>query len=144
TTENAQDSKETVNESDEASYSHKASALTIGGASDMLQTDKASNAPNDPPPPRNSLLTKFSPFWRDRFIEAGLILSIALYYITGNANLGTGGFFHLNPLFSLPFLVIFAILCWYRLPFAVPFLPLASPYYLLQPTVTAASASPLT
>jgi putative inorganic carbon (hco3(-)) transporter len=140
----AQDSQETVNESDEASYSHKASALTIGGASDMLQTDKASNAPNDPPPPRNSLLTKFSPFWRDRFIEAGLILSIGLYYITGNANLGTGGFFHLNPLFSLPFLFIFAMLCWYRLPFAVALLPLALPYYLLQKTVVGAYAFSLT
>ena len=144
----AQDTQETVNESDEASSSHNASSLTIDGASDMLQTEKginkASGAPNDPPPPRNGLLTKFSPFWRDRFIEAGLILSIALYYITGNANLGTGGFFHLNPLFSLPFLVIFAMLCWYRLPFAVALLPLALPYYLLQKTVVGAYTFSLT
>ena len=143
-----QDTQETVNESDEASYSREALSLTIDGASDMPQTEKginkASDAPNDPPPPRNSLLTKFSPFWRDRFIEAGLILSIALYYITGNANLGTGGFFHLNPLFSLPFLVIFAVLCWYRLPFAVALLPLALPYYLLQKTVVGAYAFSLT
>src|SRR6266699_608830 len=93
---------------------------------------------------RYSLLTEVSQFWRDRFIEAGLILSLALYYITGNANLGTGGFFHLNPLFSLPFLVIFAVLCWYRLPFAVALLPLALPYYLLQKTVVGAYAFILT
>jgi putative inorganic carbon (HCO3(-)) transporter len=140
----AQDTQKTVNESDEASYSPKASPLTIDGTPDMPQTDQASDAPNDPPPPRNSLLTKFSPFWRDRFIEAGLILSLALYYITGNANLGTGGFFHLNPLFSLPFLVIFAMLCWYRLPFAVALLPLALPFYLLQKTVVAPYAFSLT
>src|SRR5215471_1290886 len=97
----AQDTRETVNKSEDASYSH------------VSQT--ASDPPNDPPPPRNSLLAKISPFWRDRFIEAGLILSLALYYITGNANLGTGGFFHPNPLFSLPFLLIFPVLCWFRL-----------------------------
>ncbi len=140
----AQATRETVNESEEASYSHKASSLTIGGTPAMPQTDKASDAPNDPPPPRNSLLTEVSQFWRDRFIEAGLILSLALYYITGNANLGTGGFFHLNPLFSLPFLVIFAVLCWYRLPFAVALLPLALPYYLLQKTVVGSYAFSLT
>ena len=136
------DTQGTVNESDEAS------SLTIDGAAALPRTEKginkASDAPNDPPPPRNSLLTKFSPFWRDRFIEAGLILSIALYYITGNASLGTSGFFHLNPLFSLPFLVIFAVLCWYRLPFAVALLPLALPYYLLQKTVVGAYSFSLT
>src|SRR5215472_14426013 len=126
----AQDTRETVNKSDDASYSH------------VPQT--ASDPPNDPPPPRNYLLAKISPFWRDRFIEAGLILSLALYYITGNANLGTGGFFHLNPLFSLPFLVIFAVICWYRLPFAVALLPLALPYYLLQKTVVGPYAFSLT
>ncbi len=144
----AQDAQETVNANDEASYSRKASSVGLDDASSTSQTeegvDKASDAPNDPPPTRNSLLAKVSPFWRDRFIEVGLILSIALYYITGNANLGTGGFFHLNPLFSLPFLLIFAVLCWYRLPFAVALLPLALPYYLLQKTVVGAYAFSLT
>jgi len=144
----AQDAQETVNANDEASYSRKASSVGLDDASSTSQTeegvDKASDAPNDPPPTRNSLLAKVSPFWRDRFIEVGLILSIALYYITGNANLGTGGFFHLNPLFSLPFLLIFAVLCWYRLSFAVALLPLALPYYLLQKTVVGAYAFSLT
>lgn len=144
----AQNTLGTVNANDEASYSREASSLTIDDASGIPQAeedvDKASDAPNDPPPPRNSLLAKVSPFWRDRFIEAGLIPSMALYYITGNANLGTGGFFHLNPLFSLPFLLIFAVLCWYRLPFAVALLPLALPYYLLQKTVVGAYAFSLT
>jgi len=143
----AEIAQETVNESSEASYSRKTPSVGLDDASSTPQTeksvDKAPAASNDPPP-RNSLLAKVSPFWRDRFIEAGLILSITLYYITGNANLGTGGFFHLNPLFSLPFLLIFAVLCWYRLSFAVALLPLALPYYLLQKTVVGAYAFSLT
>jgi len=144
----AQHKQGAVNDSHKASYSHKTPSVGLNDASGTSQTeegvDKASNAPDDPPPSRNSLLAKVSPFWRDRFIEVGLILAIALYYITGNANLGTGGFFHLNPLFSLPFLLIFAVLCWYRLPFAVALLPLALPYYLLQKTVVGAYAFSLT
>lgn len=143
----AQPKQGTVNDSHRASYSRK-TPVGLDDASSTSQTeegvDRASDAPNDPPPSRNSLLAKVSPFWRDRFIEAGLILSIALYYITGNANLGTGGFFHLNPLFSLPFLLIFAVLCWYRLSFAVALLPLALPYYLLQKTVVGTYAFSLT
>src|SRR5207249_1210648 len=42
---------------------------------------------------------------------------------------------HLDPLFSLPFLLIFAVLCWYRLPFAVALLPFSLPYYLVQKVV---------
>src|SRR6266704_631261 len=133
-----ENARETDSANNKASYSRKTPSVGLDDASSTPQTeksvDKASAASNDPPP-RNSLLAKVSPFWRDRFIEAGLILSIALYYITGNANLGTGGFFHLNPLFSLPFLLLFAALCWYRLPFAVALLPLALPYYPLPKTV---------
>jgi len=140
----AQNTHGTVNQGDEASYSRKASSLTVEDASGIPQTekniDKVPGNPSDPPPPRISLLAKASPFWRDRFIEAGLLVSMALYYIIGNANLGTGGFFHLNPLISLPFLLIFAVLCWYRLPFAVALLPLALPYYLLQKTVVGSYA----
>src|SRR5260370_5384662 len=143
----AQHKQGTVNDSHKASYSRKTPSVGLDDASSPPQTeksvDKASAASNDPPP-RNSLLAKVSPFWRDRFIEAGLILSIALYYTTGNANLGTGGFFHLDPLFSLPFLLIFAVLCWYRLSFAVALLPLALPYYLLQKTVVGTYAFSLT
>src|SRR6266566_1817710 len=91
---------------------------------------------SDSPPTANSQLVKgLTPFWHDRIIEAALILSMALYYIVGNANLGTGRLFQLNPLISLPFLLIFALLCWYRLPFAVALLPLALPYYLQRKTV---------
>jgi len=68
-------------------------------------------------------------------VEAGIILSMACYYIVGNANLGTSRLFTLNPLFSLPFLVIFALLAWFRLPFAVALLPMTFPYYYLAKPV---------
>ncbi len=76
-------------------------------------------------------------FWHDRLIEGGLILSMALYYIVGNQNitLPLGGITHVDPLISLPFLLLFAFLAWYRLPFAIALLPLSLPYYLLQKTV---------
>ncbi len=78
-----------------------------------------------------------SAFWRNRFFEAGLIVSMVLYYVVGNQNLGKNPLFHVNPLWSLPFLLLFAVLCWLRLPIAVALLPLALPYYLsgLQKTV---------
>lgn len=95
-------------------------------------------------PARSKLLKRLSPFWRDRLIEAGLILSIAFYYIAGNQHFGTNQFFHLNPFFSLPALLIFVILCWYRLSFAVALLPLTLPYYLLQKTVVGPYAFSLT
>ncbi len=94
-----------------------------------------SRASDSPPEASNRLLRRLSPFWHDRLVEAGLILSMALYYVIGNQNLGTGLLFHLNPLVSLPFLLIFALLCWYRLPFAVALLPLTLPYYLQQKPV---------
>lgn len=80
-------------------------------------------------------------FWHDRVIEGGMILSMALYYVVGNPDLNTQmgalsqTLSHLNPLASLPFLIIFAVLCWYRLSFAVALLPLSLPYYLLQKLV---------
>ena len=88
-----------------------------------------------PPTSTPQLLTGLTPFWHDRVIEIALVLSITLYYVIGNANLGTEWLFHLNPLISLPFLMIFAVLCWYRLPFAVALIPLSLPYYLQQKTV---------
>src|SRR5438067_1388022 len=107
--------------------------------SDAPQTvenaDAISHAPNSSPPNKGKLLQGLSPFWHDRLIESGLIVSLALYYVVGNEHLGTGRLFQLNPLLSLPFLLIFAALCWYRLSFAVALLPLALPYYLLQKTV---------
>jgi O-antigen ligase len=69
-------------------------------------------------------------------IEAGLILSMGLYYLVGNPTFGAGPFLHLPPyLYSFPFLAIFACLSWYRLPFAVALLPLSLPYYLYQKAV---------
>src|SRR5438270_12133026 len=97
--------------------------------------DTTSHAPSNPPPHKGGFLQGLSPFWHDRLIESGLIVSLALYYVVGNEHLGTGRIFQLNPLFSLPFLLIFVALCWYRLSFAVALVPLALPYYLLQKTV---------
>lgn len=105
-------------------------------AEDTETSQEAILHASDSPPIVNARLLKgLTPFWHDRIIEAALVLSIALYYVIGNVNLGTGRLFHLNPLISLPFLLIFALLCWYRLPFAVALLPLALPYYLQQKTV---------
>ncbi len=92
---------------------------------------------NDEPPPfRFKLLRGLPPFWHDRLIEAGLILSMALYYLVGNPTFGAGNVLHLPPYaYSFPFLAIFACLSWYRLPFAVALLPLALPYYIYQKTI---------
>jgi O-antigen ligase len=64
-----------------------------------------------------------------------MVASMVLYYVTGNWNLGSAAYFHVNPYYSYPFLVLFAVLCWFRLSFAVALLPLALPYYLLQKPV---------
>jgi putative inorganic carbon (HCO3(-)) transporter len=105
-------------------------------AEDAKDTQESDSHVSDSPPTATSRLLKgLTPFWYDRIIEAALVLSMALYYVIGNSNLGTGRLFQLNPLFSLPFLLIFALLCWYRLPFAVALIPLGLPYYLQQKTV---------
>src|SRR5712692_7175122 len=101
----------------------------------VASVETAPEVSDTPPSARKRLLQQLSPFWHDRLIEAGMILSMGLYYITGNEHLGANSFFHLNTLFSLPFLLIFALLCWYRLPFAVALLPLGLPYYLNPKTV---------
>ena len=97
--------------------------------------DSEEYAPDNPPPHQNKIFRGLAPFWHDRLIELGLIMSMALYYVIGNGHLGTGRLFQLNPLLSLPFLLVFIVLCWYRLPFALALLPLALPYYLQQKTV---------
>ncbi|MHB8598434.1 MAG: O-antigen ligase family protein [Ktedonobacteraceae bacterium] len=91
--------------------------------------------PTEPPVNNGKRIERFSPFWRNRLIECGMVASMALYYITGNWNLGSAAFFHVNPFYSYPFLVLFAVLCWFRLSFAVALLPLSLPYYLLQKPV---------
>ena len=92
---------------------------------------------NDEPPPFTfKLLRGLTPFWHDRLIEAGLILSMGLYYLVGNPTFGAGNFLHLPPYaYSFPFLAIFACLSWYRLSFAVALLPLALPYYIYQKAI---------
>ncbi len=109
----------------------------------IIETQKLSpvaGSPIKPPANHRSVDTWFSSFWHDRLVEGGLILSMALYYIVSNPNVHIGHFsftasvFH-NSLASLPFLLIFASLCWYRLPFAVALLPLSLPYYLQQKLV---------
>ena len=114
-------------------------SLSAPGISDRQETiehnETAIEPPGNPPEDRVWFFKNLSPFWHDRFIECALIVSLALYYVTGNVNLGKGALFHLSPLLALPFLLIFAILCWYRLNFALALLPLALPYYLIQKTV---------
>ncbi len=97
--------------------------------------EEDSHASGYPPVDHVQNAQKLSPFWRDRLIEAGMIGSMACYYVIGNYNLGANRLFHLNPLLSLPFLLIFALLSWYRLPFAVALLPMALPYFYLQKPV---------
>jgi hypothetical protein len=53
-------------------------------------------------------------FWRMRAIEAGMILSMALYYVACNPNIRIHSMHlpaqNLNPLYSLPFLFVFRLL----------------------------------
>jgi putative inorganic carbon (HCO3(-)) transporter len=100
------------------------------------------------PPPSSSSRTPtgngrklpiLTSFWRERFFEGSLILSLLLYYIVGNPKLPyiyitpIGPL--LNQLIALPFLVIFVVLCWYRLSVAIALLPLTLPFYLQQRAV---------
>src|SRR5579859_6061102 len=79
-------------------------------------------------------------FWHMRIVEGGLILSMALYYLVGNPNIHIGSshlpWQNLNPHYSLPFLLIFAILAWSRFSVAIALLPLSLPYYYIQKNVT--------
>lgn len=87
------------------------------------QSPTASRPPVIPPEGKGNFTSRLSPFWRDRLIEGALILSMALYYSIH------------NPLLSLPFLLIFAVLSWYHLSFTIALLPLTLPYYLYQKAV---------
>ncbi len=114
----------------------KSHSLPVSGAEqDIVNGDEFEQRPTHPPFNNGMSGQMLSSFWRNRLFETGLIISMALYYIVGNQNLGKGPLFHVNPLFSLPFLLLFALLCWLRLPFALALLPLGLPYYLLQKTV---------
>ncbi len=61
-----------------------------------------------------------------------MVCAMAGYYVMGNDHLGASKLFHINPVLSLPFLLAFAVLSWYRLAFAVALLPMAVPYYYLE------------
>src|SRR5260370_23060223 len=91
--------------------------------------------PTDPPVDNGKRIREITPFWHDRLIEISLVLSMTAYYVIGNVHLGTGFLFALNPLLSLPFLLVFAVLCWYRLPIAIALLPLTLPFYFYQKTI---------
>lgn len=95
------------------------------------ESEHIARTPTNPPVNNGKHIERLSPFWRDRLVEFGMIASMALYYLVGNWNLGSNAIFHVNPLYSYPFLVIFVVLCWFRLPFAIALLPLTLPYYLL-------------
>jgi putative inorganic carbon (HCO3(-)) transporter len=111
---------------------------------DMYELDARPSIISIPSTSKPGVTTSF--FWQHRLTEAGLILSMALYYLIGNPNINIGDHSqvaqllnflsrHINPLYSLPLLFIFALLSWYRLPFAVALLPLSFPYYYIQKIV---------
>lgn len=86
-------------------------------------------------------LSTLTPFWRDRFFEGALILSLFLYYTIGNPKQPIPILYFsaigplLNQLIALPFLLIFAALCWYCLPIAIALWPLTLPFYAQQRAV---------
>src|ERR1700693_2735558 len=109
---------------------------TTSGENEVSDGDQiAADIPTEPPVDKGRHKRGISSFWYDRIIEISLVLSMAAYYVIGNEHLGTGFLFKLNPLLSLPFMLIFALLCWHRLPFAIALFPLALPFYLYQKTV---------
>ncbi len=95
------------------------------------------NGPSSPPTEWGRDDGHGASFWRNRLFEGGLVLALALYYLVGNSNIKLPflQFLHVNPLLSLPFLLLFAVLAWQRLPMAVALLPLSLPYYLVQKEV---------
>jgi putative inorganic carbon (HCO3(-)) transporter len=118
------------------SSKHRTSTDSAPSEQTITEGDRSKQPSTGSPDDNGGKAKKTSSFWHDRSIELGMVLSMSLYYLIGNANLAHTGFFlHLNPLFALPFLLIFVILCWYRLSFAVALLPLTLPYYLLPKTV---------
>jgi len=118
-----------------SSQSIPLSSSTPGGQEAGNGDYSATDIPTEPPVDNGKQTKGISPFWYDRLIEISLVLSMAAYYVIGNEHLGTGFLYALNPLLSLPFLLIFAVLCWYRLPIAMALLPLTLPFYIYQKTV---------
>src|SRR5512146_3178907 len=105
------------------SRTHRASRVQDIDRLDMRPSIIVISAPST-----SGVRTSF--FWQHRLTEVGLILSMALYYLVGNPNIKVPGQSQaallltsfsqqVNPLYSLPLLGLFALLSWYRLPFAV-------------------------
>lgn len=68
-----------------------------------------------------------------------MVLSFLLYYLLGNTNLPFGILndphtipASLLPLLGLPFLLVFLVLAWMRLPLALALFPLTLPYFQAQ------------
>ena len=111
----------------------------VNSDSSETETDTPSSSSAHTPSGSGRNFITLTPFWRERSFEIGLVLSMLLYYVVGNPNLHILYFSHLslllNQLISVPFLLIFGLLCWYRLPVAIALLPLSLPFYLLQKVV---------
>ncbi|HLH62382.1 MAG TPA: O-antigen ligase family protein [Ktedonobacteraceae bacterium] len=107
---------------------------------DRLGSEVNSLDPVESPSEEEEKKARPRSFWRMRAIEAGMILSMALYYVACNPNIRIHAVHlpaqNLNPLYSLPFLLIFALLCWYRFPVAIALLPLSLPFCYVQKDVT--------
>src|SRR5947209_2545744 len=91
------------------------------GPQDQDAQDQLTNevqVSDHPPVDHRQVGQRLTPFWQNRLVEVAIILSLGCYYVIGNNNLGGSRIFTLNPLLSLPFLLVFALLAWYRLPFA--------------------------
>src|SRR5437764_8281553 len=86
--------------------------------------DRVENIPwtaPSPPAGNKHISINIAVFRWDRLIEGGMVLSMALYYIVANPKITIAKFLHisflstlshLNPLFSLLFFIIFAVLCF--------------------------------
>jgi putative inorganic carbon (hco3(-)) transporter len=118
---------------------HHGSLPFSGVTSDTPDTDTPPVSSSRTPTGNGRKLPVLTSFWRERFFEGGLILSLMLYYIVGNPKLPYLYIAPISPLLNqliaFPFLVIFAVLCWYRLPVAIALLPLTLPFYLQQRAV---------
>jgi len=91
-----------------SSQSIPLSSSTPGGQEAGNGDYSATDIPTEPPVDNGKQTKGISPFWYDRLIEISLVLSMAAYYVIGNEHLGTGFLYALNPLLSLPFLLIFS------------------------------------
>jgi putative inorganic carbon (HCO3(-)) transporter len=119
-----------------SSQERTTSDTALTGQQAVDQASGTAITPEQSSVPSGKAATGLSRFSRDFQVGLGMILSMALYYVVGNPNLAYTGFLaHISPLISLPFLLIFVVLCWFRLPLALALLPLSVPYYLLPKTV---------